>query len=162
MTTANVAILRAFISDPRCDVFSDGTVKNIRGRRFKGILKKSGYHHVSYLNKKIIVARLICAKFNGFPLDETMQVNHIDGNPANNNSDNLEWVTSSGNQKHRYLVLGQHGVRGHTKLSSVDIKAIRELKALGATHRQLCDKFKVSKSTVSYIVNNRTWVFMES
>jgi len=157
LTIADLDILTRFLNDARCDVFSDGTVKNIRGRQFKGILKKSGYYHVSYLNKKITVARLVCAKFNGFPSDATLQVNHVDGNPANNNADNLEWVTSSGNQKHRYLVLGKRGVKGRAKLSLTDIKMIRELKALGETHSQLCKKFSVSKSTISYIVNNRTW-----
>lgn len=34
------------------------------------------------------------------------QINHIDGNPLNNNVTNLEWCTWSENQAHRFTTLG--------------------------------------------------------
>jgi hypothetical protein len=49
--------------------------------------------------KACIVARLVCAAFNENK-DNKPQVNHIDGNSANNNADNLEWVTARENNIH--------------------------------------------------------------
>jgi len=56
--------------------------------------------------KKHLVHQLVAITFLG-DFSATMEVNHKDGNPANNQVDNLEWVTRSQNQEHSYRVLSR-------------------------------------------------------
>ena len=67
-------------------LFKDGNAKFIRTHR--------------------IVAQAFCENPHN-----KLEVNHIDGNKHNNRADNLEWVTSSENQKHAYKI-GLQGVSG--------------------------------------------------
>jgi predicted DNA-binding protein YlxM (UPF0122 family) len=57
--------------------------------------------------KNFAVARLVAHAFvNGFS-SENNTVNHKDGNPANNCSDNLEWVSQSENNRHSHRELNR-------------------------------------------------------
>lgn len=49
--------------------------------------------------RKFLVSRLIAATFCENNLNTELTVNHIDGNPHNNNANNLEWVTRAENVK---------------------------------------------------------------
>ena len=92
------------------EISSQGEVRNrITKYILKGRLTKSGYLQVSlkldetgrFTNKYI--HRLVAQSFIKNP-EEKREVNHIDGNKTNNNVENLEWVTSSENQKHRHSI----------------------------------------------------------
>jgi hypothetical protein len=61
-----------------------------------------GYGRVCLGNNHYRVHRLVLMTFGSFPISDKMQVNHIDGNKANNHIGNLEWVTSQENVIHAY------------------------------------------------------------
>ena len=88
-------------------VSSSGRVKN---KRTKKVLKahsdRYGYPQVVLSEqgskKTRSIHRLVAKAFvDG---DDSLQVNHIDGNKQNNNVDNLEWVTQSANARHAYEI----------------------------------------------------------
>lgn len=101
--------------DGRLQVLRDGTILSTR----KGSLKKltptdngKGYKTVSmgrskpraYIHR--IVAETYIPNPNGY-----REINHIDGNKANNAVENLEWCDRSYNLKHSYA----HGLHDYTK-----------------------------------------------
>ena len=67
-----------------------------------------GYQQVKFCvgneRSQQLVHRLIASAFLPNP-DNLPQVNHKDGNPENNNVENLEWCTAAENSQHRSRVL---------------------------------------------------------
>lgn len=114
---------------PNYQVSNLGNVRSIThydalGRLRHGITKKLKKHPKGYLSVVLrhsdlkLVHRLVAMAFLG-DLSKSLDVNHKDGNKQNNVVGNLEWVTKSENQKHRYDVLG--------KITENQTKAIRGL-----------------------------------
>jgi hypothetical protein len=70
-------------------------------------LNRFGYEvvHLSNngINKHRAIHRLVATAFVDNP-NKLLEVNHIDGNKANNRADNLEWVSRSENMKHAYSI----------------------------------------------------------
>lgn len=68
-------------------------------------IKNNGYQFVQLykdnIMKNLHVHRLVAQAF--IPnLENKTQINHIDGNKLNNSVNNLEWVTSNENNKHKW------------------------------------------------------------
>lgn len=92
-----------------------GDVKSLKyapyfGRILKQRLSRSGYPVVELSlgrkNQKIIqIHRLVAITFIPNPKGKPC-VNHKDGNRTNNHVDNLEWVTYSENNFHKFHTLG--------------------------------------------------------
>lgn len=155
------------ISNKGCIKSLQRTVKNGRGYRIvreKLIsigTNEHGYKIVLlYKNNKQVpfrVHRLVAIHFieNRMGLPE---VNHIDGNKANNVVENLEWVSSSKNKKHSYEIglrkvrVGENGA--NAKLSENQAREILESTS-GVS--ELAKKYCVSKGCIGGIKGRRTW-----
>lgn len=116
---------------------------------------KDGHHQMTYKRKKLIVARVVFRYFYGF-LDDTKVVYHKDGNKANNHPDNLRLGTMRDVNLLTAKQRTYNPVR-HYKITYAIAKAIRVDYELGMTYNQLIEKYDLAKSTISYVVTNKTW-----
>ena len=112
-----------------------------------------------YRNKKI--HRLVAEAFIPNP-ENKPQINHIDGNKANNNVKNLEWATQSENIRHAFLLGLNKPQKGsqqaQSKLNESDVLSIRQIyESGGATKKQLATKYGVSDTLIHYIIIRRNW-----
>jgi HNH endonuclease/NUMOD4 motif-containing protein len=148
------------------EVSNLGRVRNAKTGRIKVQYRiGAGYRGVGLFRKEqASVHRLVAEAFLG--LEPGLEVNHIDGDKANNRVTNLEWVTHSTNQRHAYRVLGTLKLnlpwsRGEAncaaKLTDQDIVEIRDLRDSGLLQREIAARFGVTQSAVSNILAKRTW-----
>jgi len=132
-----------------------------KGRFLKPSLNKiTGYFKVTlFKNGKPyyhFVHRLILKTFIG-PCPDDMEACHNDGNPQNNNLENLRWDTRSNNTKDS-MKHGTHHVNITPKLTEKDIRLIRKLYEYKEFNQpQLANKFNVSGPNISDIIRRKTW-----
>lgn len=89
-------------------VYNPGVLGESNYRTVPSIIRKPnimhGYHCIALVvnkHKKVYrIHRLVADAFIGAQPTPMHQVNHIDGNKANNRADNLEWVTPKENTEH--------------------------------------------------------------
>ncbi len=115
-----------------------------------------GYLRVSIGKKLMFIHRLVAEKYIPNP-ENKPQVNHKDGNKLNNCVDNLEWVTNQENRNHAVdNDLQATGERcSWSKLTEENVREIRANP--GYENEYWARKFGVSRSTISDVVNYRTW-----
>lgn len=133
-----------------------------KGRWLKSNVDGYGYLQVSLFSegvgKKHKVHRLVAEAFISNP-QLCSQVNHISGIKTNNDVSNLEWVTAQQNILHAFtngLMSANGENNGRSKLTMDQVKEIRACKSM--TKISIAKKYGVSPSTISDIVNNKTWI----
>lgn len=129
-----------------------------RNLKFHSPRLKKGYCEIKFKGKYLYIHRIIYAKFIG-PLNEKLVINHKDGNGFNNTIENLELISQAENNLHRFRVLNHPPVRGNKKISSEIADRIREKRKQGYKYTELMEEFELCKSSISYIVNNKSWNF---
>lgn len=137
---------------------------NKQNKYLKKLENKQGYYFVILSKNGIeiayLISRLVAQVYIPNPKNKP-QVNHIDGNPKNNNINNLEWVTASENKKHAYRIglissLGEKN--GNSKFKEKDIKLIRNMfKTNKYTYREMAIKFNRSYTNIYQIINKVLW-----
>jgi hypothetical protein len=159
--------IKELLKDPRYRVEEDGTIYTLvtqSGKlskdgifRFAGYYnKRAGYYSLRYNGSVLLGHRVIYCKFKG-ALDHRLTINHIDGDPRNNCPDNLELVSQSENNKHSFRKLGRNPVIGNHKINKKIADKIREEYKITKSYNKLARKYKVSKSTIAYVIKNKIW-----
>ena len=105
--------------------------------------------------KYYIVARLVAEAFIPNP-DNKPWVRHIDGNLLNNEASNLEWIDN------KWENTQLCGANAHnSKLTKEQVQYCRDIYKPRDTQyglSALAKRFHVGKSTMSYILNNKTYI----
>lgn len=162
---------RALI-DRYYEVHKDGTVVSKVGRMSGTVMKHKtvkGYKLVCLditrnvkprRQKFMLVHRLLALWFIPNP-HNLPEVNHIDGDKFNNSLENLEWVTTSDNAKHRYYTgLGSNlGSKNPcAKLTEDQIHTLFEVWPLPISGFLERNKGVAPKSTLRNVYYGTTWV----
>lgn len=106
------------------------------------------------VSKRYYIHRLMMLTFYPKENSDNLEVNHIDGNPQNNNLENLEWVTSKENQKHYKEKLIPKRKENNTFNVGVKPNPIRIIFTNGIINyylgfNEVANDLKVSRSTIN-------------
>jgi len=154
-------------------VSSDGQI----GSRKRGGLKmlrpslvSNGYLRIKIFtdtgNRTFGVHHLVAAAFVGPQPSPRHEVNHKNGIKTDNRDSNLEWVTRSGNQRHRFDVLGKPNTRGEkfwdAKLTETAVREIRAAMSAGEARPSIAKRYGVSVSTIHGIAYGKNWAWLDA
>ena len=142
---------------------------NVATRPFGWIAHNTGYIKLSVHRQRNGVAhtfdtlahRVVWMFFYG-PIPENIEINHIDGIKHHNGIDNLELVTRKQNVHHAMTVTGAFNPRRehnpNAKLTSYEVKCIRELYSSGVRLHDIAQKFTVvTKTQIWRVVHGLSW-----
>ncbi len=150
---------------PTHEVNREGAVRRLDGRVVTQSMTERGYLRVTVCGKNLKVHRLVAEAFIDNP-DGLAEVNHIDGNKANNCVSNLEWSDRLSNMRHAFATGLMPPLRGGEKarravLKDADAVFIKQHYKRG--HKEfgagaLASKYGVHISTICKITSGKNWV----
>lgn len=168
-------------SDPHYEVSDEGEVRSIdrmierngKPARVQGVLLKlrkhsNGYRGVSLRYRQAMVHSLVMEAFVG-PRPKGMDINHKNGDKADNRLENLEYCSRSQNMAHavRTGLMPPPPLRRGTdndhlcRLNEEKVRHIRQWHAEGGGTTQIARHYDVGLSTVWNIVKRKSWAWLE-
>jgi len=135
-------------------------------RVLKPLVATNRYHQVCVFNagqgRRMLVHSLVAAAFLGPRPSPEHQVNHLDGDKANNTAENLEYVTRRENRRHASATgLCARGQRnGAASLTDQQVIEIKGLLLAGLPQAALGRRYGVGRSTVHRIATGANWAWL--
>ena len=127
-------------------------------RRLEASLSHGGYHTVKIaMGGTVRRHTLVLETYKG--LSDGLLSRHLDGNPANDSKDNLEWGTQKENANDAVI----HGTttkgskNAMAKLTEVEVSEIKARLFAGESSCSLAREFEISQGAICDIKANRTW-----
>lgn len=146
-----------------------GQVKSLKNNVIlKPYTNGVGYNRVGFYDKskgrskEFYVHRLLAIHFIPNP-ENKKYINHIDGNPQNNDLSNLEWCTKSENGIHAYkLGLNWNNPKfgednKNSILTNEIVRDIRKRFAEGQRQIDIAKELGYNKTMINQIVRNKSW-----
>ena len=135
-------------------ISSQGRLKNNKGQILKQMDWSCGYKMYKLCDKgfstRVLVHRLVAITF--IPVDgdtSILQVNHIDGNKANNAVDNLEWMT----QKENIIHASENGIHNGIAYQEVEVFFNKKLFGIYPSINSVSAATGVNPGNISEIIN---------
>ena len=169
MTKRTMALLDAYRKGYHVD--KDGNAFSPSGRQLKVWIhsKTRSIYYVFSINLngkvyKVFVSRLqALQKFGDELFKEGIEVRHLNNNSLDNSWDNIIIGTHQENMmdipRELRLKFSEAACSKTRKLTKENVVELRRDRQNGATQRILAEKYNVSKSTVSLIVNRKTYMY---
>lgn len=144
-----------------------GGDRQIGGKLLKLVTHPRGYRNAQFVvdgkRKSLSLHRMLAELFIPNP-EGKPHINHIDGNPANNSIENLEWCTHLENMRHAYATgLAKAPVNGPgeaspaAKLTDEKVRDIKRRLLAGETHKAIAKIYGVASGTIGFISVGVTW-----
>lgn len=113
-------------------------------------VNENGYIKVYVYNKSYSLHRLIALSFIE-NIENKEQVNHIDGNKLNNSVKNLEWVTNSENQIHKFKTGLGNSCTVKIVQYDLEMNKIKEFSSIVEAAKAL----NIGKTNISGVLKNK-------
>lgn len=128
------------------------------GKSKKGYLRFNISKGISVFTHQLIAAQ----QFGDAVRPSSVVVRHLNGNRQDNRPSNIAIGSYSDNEMDRprsvRLQKARHAARARRLLSDKEADRLRHERHKGRTYKELMDMFGIkSKSTISYIINGRTY-----
>lgn len=157
-------IWKPYPKDPRYTVSNHGRVIGRKENMMKPYVCPKGYKRLGLCDagkrKYEFVHRMVLSAFVG---NSDLHVDHIDGNPSNNNVTNLRYVTPKENCANN-MVLGtvnRGESHGMAKLTAAQVTEIRSkfvrIHAHKSNANDLAKEYGVSVGAILNLINRKSW-----